>query len=161
MGAATAGNERYFTIGHSSRSVAEMAELLREAGADCIVDVRTVPRSRTNPQFNADVFPASLAAEGLGYYQIAELGGLRKRRKSGEPSPNAYWENLSFRNYADYAGTEEFHNGLEKLRTLAVQHHPAIMCMKGTQTVFGRHSCVGWLRGVIQGNAEPDFDQPS
>jgi uncharacterized protein (DUF488 family) len=128
MGAATAGNERYFTIGHSSRSVAEIAKLLREAGADCIVDVRTVPRSRTNPQFNADVFPASLAAQGLGYYPIAELGGLRKRRKSGEPSPNAYWENLSFRNYADYAGTEEFHNGLEKLRTLAVQHRPAIMC---------------------------------
>ena len=56
------------------------------------------------------------------------MGGLRKRRKSGEPSPNAYWENLSFRNYADYAGTEEFHNGLEKLRTLGVQHRPAIMC---------------------------------
>ena len=90
MGAAIAGKERYFTIGHSSRSVAQMAELLREAGADCIVDVRSIPRSRTNPQFNADVFPASLAAEGLDYYRIAELGGLRKRHKSGEPSPNAY-----------------------------------------------------------------------
>jgi|SRR5690242_2618671 uncharacterized protein (DUF488 family) len=128
MGAAIAGKERYFTIGHSSRSVAQMAELLREAGADCIVDVRSIPRSRTNPQFNADVFPASLAAEGLDYYRIAELGGLRKRPKSGDPSPNEYWANLSFRNYADYAGTEEFHNGLEKLRTLAVQHRPAIMC---------------------------------
>jgi hypothetical protein len=100
MGAETAGNERYFTIGHSSRSVAQMAELLREAGADCIVDVRSIPRSRTNPQFNADVFPASLAAEGLDYYRIAELGGLRKRPKSGDPSPNAYWANLSFRNSA-------------------------------------------------------------
>jgi len=128
MSGATAARERYFTIGHSTRSVAELAELLREAGADCIVDVRSIPRSRTNPQFNAGNFPATLAAEGLGYCRIAELGGLRKRRKSRECSPNAYWENLSFRNYADYTGTAEFRSGLEALRNLASQHRPAIMC---------------------------------
>lgn len=128
MCAATQRKARYFTIGHSTRSVAELADLLRESGADCIVDVRSIPRSRTNPQFNADIFPASLAAEGLGYCRIGELGGLRKRNKTGESSPNAYWENLSFRNYADYTGTEEFRSGLEKLRKLAVRHRPAIMC---------------------------------
>jgi len=128
MSGATAGRKRYCTIGHSTRSVAERAGLLREAGADCIVDVRSISRSRTNPQFNADVFPATLAAEGLGYHRIAELGGLRKRRKGGTSSPNAFWENLSFRNHADYSGTAEFRAGLEALRKLAPQHRPAIMC---------------------------------
>ena len=70
----------------------------------------------------------ALAAEKLGYCRIAELGGLRKRRKGGATSPNAYWENLSFRNYADYAATAEFRSGLAALRKLAAQHRPAIMC---------------------------------
>jgi len=128
MCAAIAGKEQYFTIGHSTRSVAELVELLREAGADCVVDVRSIPRSRTNPQFNAATLPAALTAEKLGYCRIAELGGLRKRRKDGESSPNSYWENLSFRNYADYTGTAEFRSGLAALRKLAAQHRPAIMC---------------------------------
>jgi uncharacterized protein (DUF488 family) len=128
MSASTAAGEQYFTIGHSTRSVDELVGLLREAGADCIADVRSIPRSRTNPQFNEDVLSAALAAHGLGYRRIAGLGGLRKRRKGAEASPNTYWENSSFRNYADYAGTPEFRAGLEELRALAAHHRPAIMC---------------------------------
>ena len=118
----------YYTIGHSTRSVGELAGLLREAGADLVADVRTVPRSRTNPQFNADTLPAALAAEGEGYRHLARLGGLRGRRKGAAPSPNGFWQNASFRNYADYALTAEFRAGLDELRGLAGPHTCAIMC---------------------------------
>ena len=82
----------FFTIGHSTRSVAELAGLLQQAGAGFVVDVRAFPRSRTNPQFNFDVLPASLAERQLGYRHIRPLGGLRGHRKDQEPSPNTYWE---------------------------------------------------------------------
>ncbi|MDA8050848.1 MAG: DUF488 domain-containing protein [Rhodospirillales bacterium] len=121
----TTACEHFFTIGHSTRSISELAGLLHEAGADCIADVRSVPRSRTNPQFNEDTLPAALAAEGLHYRRIAALGGWRK---PAGPSPNTYWENSGFRNYADYAGTAAFRSGLQELRTLAHHHRPAIMC---------------------------------
>jgi uncharacterized protein (DUF488 family) len=84
------GVEPFFTIGHSTRSVDEMASLLIRVGASMIIDVRTVPRSRTNPQFNMDVLPDDLAARGIGYRHIAALGGLRPRRKDAGPSPNTF-----------------------------------------------------------------------
>jgi uncharacterized protein (DUF488 family) len=119
---------RFYTIGHSTRSVAELAALLGEAGADLLADVRTVPRSRTNPQFNADTLPGTLARYGLGYRHLRQLGGLRGRRKDAPPSPNSYWENDSFRNYADYAATPEFRAGLAELCALGRVHVCAIMC---------------------------------
>ena len=119
---------RYFTIGHSTRSVEELVSLLHEAGADLIADVRTVPRSRTNPQFNADTLPDRLAQDGIGYHHLDRLGGLRHRRKDAGPSPNGFWENASFRNYADYALTEGFREGLATLSSLARRHTCAIMC---------------------------------
>lgn len=117
----------FFTIGHSTRTVAELVSLLREGGADCVADVRSVPRSRTNPQFNADILPARLAGDGIGYQHIAKLGGLRGHRK-GVVSPNGFWENASFRNYADYALTTDFRDGLGELRVFAAGHGCAIMC---------------------------------
>ena len=116
-----------FTIGHSTRTLAELIRLLRVAGVDLLVDVRSIPRSRTNPQFNSDVVPASLAQAGIGYVHLRALGGLR-HRKAPEPSPNTLWRNTSFRNYADYAATPEFRAGLDELERLATSHVPAIMC---------------------------------
>jgi len=118
----------FYTIGHSTRSVAELAGLLGEAGVELVVDVRTVPRSRTNPQFNADTLPAALAGHHIGYCHIAKLGGLRGRRKDQGPSRNTFWQNASFRNYADYAATEGFREGLAELRALGHAQTCAVMC---------------------------------
>lgn len=118
----------FFTIGHSTRPIESFAQLLREAGCTLVVDVRTVPRSRTNPQFNFDSLPLSLADHEIGYRHIAALGGLRGRRKGAPPSPNGFWENTSFRNYADYTATEAFHAGLDELRELGRRFSCAIMC---------------------------------
>ena len=87
-----------------------------------------MPRSRTNPQFNTDVLPAALAAAGIGYEHIAALGGLRSRRRDVPQETNAYWENASFHNYADYAMSEAFAAGLARLRELAAQAPTAMMC---------------------------------
>jgi uncharacterized protein (DUF488 family) len=92
------------------------------------VDVRTVPRSRTNPQFNRDALPDSLTAYQIGYEHIAELGGLRGRQRQAEPSPNNFWENTSFRNYADSALTSRFREGLDRLTDLGGPSVTAIMC---------------------------------
>ena len=122
------GGSPFCTIGHSTRSVQELVDLLREPGADFVVDVRTVPRSRANPQFNADALPQALAAHRIGYRHVRQLGGLRGRRKDQAPSRNAFWENESFRNYADYAATPEFREGMAELRGLGRAHACAVMC---------------------------------
>jgi uncharacterized protein (DUF488 family) len=118
----------FFTIGHSTRSVAEVADLLQQAGAGFVVDVRAFPRSRTNPQFNFDVLPASLAEWQIGYQHVQALGGLRGHRREQGASPNAYWDNLSFRNYADYTATAPFRAGLAGLRDIGRVHTCAVMC---------------------------------
>ena len=117
-----------YTIGHSTRSIAEFAALLGESGIERVVDVRAIPRSRTNPQFNRDALPASLAPLGVGYEHIAELGGRRSRSRGAPPSSNTFWRNTSFRNYADYAGTEAFRSGFDRLRELSGERRSAIMC---------------------------------
>ncbi|HJS92281.1 MAG TPA: DUF488 domain-containing protein [Steroidobacteraceae bacterium] len=115
-----------FTIGHSSRSAAELICLLQEAAADLVADVRAFPRSRTNPQFNGPVLQESLAGAGIAYRYLPALGGRRRPRDT--PSPNTLWRNESFRAYADYAGTGEFRAGLEQLCALTGAHRCAIMC---------------------------------
>jgi uncharacterized protein (DUF488 family) len=117
-----------YTIGHSTRSADEVIALLREAGVDLLVDVRTVPRSRFNPQFNLDVFPETLAVAGIGYRHFAALGGLRHRPKGAPPSPNGLWQSEAFQAYADYALTPSFQAALGELRALADEHKPAVMC---------------------------------
>jgi uncharacterized protein (DUF488 family) len=117
-----------FTIGHSTRPVSELVELLRQVSVDLLVDVRSMPRSRTNPQFNTDTLPQSLAAAGIEYRHLPALGGLRGRRKDAPPSQNTLWRSDAFRNYADYAATGQFRSGLDQLIALARDHRCAIMC---------------------------------
>jgi uncharacterized protein (DUF488 family) len=118
----------FYTIGHSTRTIDEFVSLLQAAGVTFVVDVRTMPRSRTNPQYNHDVLGRSLAAFDIGYEHIAELGGLRSKARDVAPDVNAFWENQSFHNYADYAMGERFHTGLARLTELGDDHRCAIMC---------------------------------
>ena len=113
------------TIGHSTRPLDELLALLSENGVAQLVDVRTVPRSRHNPQYNAETLPQALAAAGLGHVHMKELGGLRKARRD---SPNLGWRNASFRGYADYMQTAEFEQALASLMVLAENESLAIMC---------------------------------
>lgn len=93
-----------------------------------MVDVRTVPRSRTNPQFNEDSLSGTLAPFQIGYRRIAALGGLRGKSRNVEPETNGWWTNVSFHNYADYALSPAFAEGLGELETLAKDRRVAIMC---------------------------------
>jgi len=105
----------------------ELAHLLASYWVETLVDIRSVPRSRKNPQFNVDVLPAELANVGMRYVHLAPLGGLRRKSK-GAPSHNTGWQVESFRNYADYAQTEPFAQGLDALVALAAQSACALMC---------------------------------
>ena len=114
-----------FTVGHSTRSAADFLALLRAYDIERLVDVRTVPRSRHNPQFNAAALAASLSAAGIAYVPMPSLGGLRHARKD---SPNTGWRNASFRGYADYMQTPAFAEALEALISLGREQRAAIMC---------------------------------
>jgi uncharacterized protein (DUF488 family) len=118
----------FHTIGHSTRTTEDFVALLREAEVALVVDVRTVPRSRTNPQYNRDTLPGSLAPLGIGYEHIAALGGLRGRKRDVPPDVNGFWDNDSFHNYADYAMGEDFQRGLARLRELDAALRCAVMC---------------------------------
>lgn len=118
----------FFTIGHSTRTIDEFNDLLQESGVNLVVDVRSIPRSRTNPQFNQQSLPEALAPWQIGYEHIAALGGLRGKVHGVVPSPNAYWRVRSFQNYADYALTAPFAAGLALLREYGGQHRTVIMC---------------------------------
>jgi len=118
----------FFTIGHSTRSIEEFVDLLRVGGVSLVADIRTVRRSRTNPQYNQDALPAALEPFGIRYCPIPELGGLRSRVRDTPSSLNAFWENQSFHNYADYALTRPFGYGMEKLIEAGRRERCAIMC---------------------------------
>jgi uncharacterized protein (DUF488 family) len=117
-----------FTIGHSTRPIAEFLVLLQQVAVNLLVDVRSIPRSRTNPQFNADALPETLAAAGISYQHLPALGGLRHGKKGATPSLNTFWQVAAFRSYADYAATEAFRTGLNELRALSRDNCCAIMC---------------------------------
>jgi uncharacterized protein (DUF488 family) len=118
----------FHTIGHSTRTIDDFVALLREAEVRLVVDVRTVPRSRTNPQYNKDMLPDTLAQFQIGYEHIAELGGLRGKKRDVPPDVNGFWQNASFHNYADYALSESFRHGLARLREIGHATPCAIMC---------------------------------
>src|SRR6516162_4112903 len=103
-----------FTIGHSVRPLSVFMDLLKGADVRLVVDVRAIPRSRTNPQYNADTLPSSLSGFQIGYERIAELCGRRGRQRNVPSATNAFWQNESFHNYADYAMGEDFHVALER-----------------------------------------------
>ncbi|MEO6994054.1 MAG: DUF488 domain-containing protein [Lacunisphaera sp.] len=113
------------TIGHSTRPIDEFIAMLLAHGVTRVVDVRTVPRSRHNPQFNRDVLPASLKTAGIGYVHAPALGGLRHTTKE---SVNLGWRNASFRGYADYMQTPAFAEAIETLIEWAKTDRLALMC---------------------------------
>ncbi len=113
------------TIGHSTRALSFFVSILQSFGIDLVVDIRTVPRSRHNPQFNKETLPASLRRLGIGYLHMAGLGGLRK---AGPDSVNQGWHNASFRGFADYMGTDEFESNLKEVIGLRSEHTLVLMC---------------------------------
>ena len=121
----TAPIPRILTIGHSTRPIEEFVELLRCHEVTRLVDVRTIPRSRHNPQFNGDQLPVSLGAVGIAYLHYPELGGLRR---TSAASVNTGWRNTSFRGYADYMQTTEFRIAVDHLIELSVNDRLALMC---------------------------------
>ena len=119
------GGARILAIGHSTRPQGELVDLLASCGVRVLADVRTIPRSRRNPQFAADALAPALAAAGIRYAHLPRLGGLRRARAD---SPNQGWRNASFRGYADHMLTAEFEEGLVELRALAREGPVAVMC---------------------------------
>ncbi len=113
------------TVGHSTRPLGEFIALLKAHSVARLIDVRTVPRSRHNPQFNGDTLPAALAAAGVGYEHLAGLGGFRRTHPG---SLNTGWRNLSFRGYADYMQTSEFADNLAGLIARATHDRIVLMC---------------------------------
>ncbi len=114
-----------FTIGHSTRPLAAFIALLAAHAVERLIDVRTVPRSRHNPQFNGDTLPAALEAAGIGYAHVAGLGGFRHTHPG---SLNGGWRNVSFRGYADYMQSPEFAENLGRLIEQASHERIALMC---------------------------------
>ncbi len=113
------------TIGHSTHPIAEFISLLRANEVRHVLDVRTVPRSRKNPQFNKETLPAVLLAGGIRYTHLPGLGGLRHAQKA---SINRAWRNLSFRGYADYMQTAEFAENIQHVLALAESERCVLMC---------------------------------
>jgi len=117
-----------FTVGHSTRTIPEFVEILRSGSVQLVIDVRSVPRSRTNPQYNFDVLGEELEPWQIAYDRIPELGGLRGRAHDIDPAINGYWTNQSFHNYADHALGDTFPVGLEQLMEISAERSTAIMC---------------------------------
>lgn len=117
-----------YTIGHSTRTIEEFIEILRDGEVQCVVDVRTIPRSRTNPQYNLDALPETLSHWQIQHTIIKALGGRRSRQREVAQDVNAFWNNQSFHNYADYALSDDFRTGIEELERLAINVRCAIMC---------------------------------
>jgi uncharacterized protein (DUF488 family) len=114
-----------FTFGHSTRTWKVFLDLLRVHGIKRVIDVRTIPRSRHNPQFSREILSVRLRSARIGYVHLPKLGGLRRARPG---SPNMGWRNASFRGFADYMHTPEFAAGLQRLIKLAKQKKSALMC---------------------------------
>jgi uncharacterized protein (DUF488 family) len=114
-----------FTLGHSTLPIENFITLLKTYGIERLVDIRTMPRSRHNPQFNEDALAATLPAEHIDYLHIKALGGLRRAHKD---SPNTGWRNGGFRGYADYMQTGEFQEALAVLIEMSRKKRTAIMC---------------------------------
>lgn len=144
------------TIGHSTRSIEEFIRLLQAHGVECVIDVRTIPRSRHNPQFNVDALPVSLKQADIGYKHVAALGGLRR---AAADSINMGWRNASFRGYADYMQTPQFAKAVEKLTHLARHRRLALMCAEAVPWRCHRSLIADAL--VVRGVAVEDIMSPT
>jgi uncharacterized protein (DUF488 family) len=118
----------FFTIGHSRRPIGEFIDLLAASKVSLVVDVRAIPRSRKNPQYNRETLTESLSGSHVAYEHIAELGGRRPRERDIPANVNGFWENQSFHNYADYAMGDAFRSGFDRLRELGSIQCSAVMC---------------------------------
>lgn len=116
---------KIFTVGHSTRPIDEFIKLLQDNGIERLIDIRTIPKSRRNPQFNTEALAQSLRAAKIDYFHMKELGGLRKPLRD---SPNIGWRNASFRGYADYMQTPEFSKALDRAIELASEKPTVLMC---------------------------------
>jgi uncharacterized protein (DUF488 family) len=136
-----------FTLGHSTLPIERFMGVLQIYGIEQLVDIRTIPRSRHNPQFNNSALAESLSTQHLEYAHIQALGGLRGARKD---SPNTGWRNASFRGYADYMQTEEFQDALEGLIHLSRRKRVAIMCAEAVPWRCHRSLVADalWVRGI-------------
>jgi hypothetical protein len=142
------GKARILAIGHSTRTLEELVELLRSCRVAVLADIRTIPRSRRNPQFAADALAPALERAGLHYAHLPRLGGLRHARRE---SPNGAWRNASFRGYADHMLGGEFEEGLVELRALVREGPVAVMCAEAVPWRCHR-SLLGdalYARGVV------------
>ena len=119
---------KIYTIGHSTTPLVDFINILRNVDVDYLVDVRKIPGSRKNPQYNIDALPHSLSEYQIGYTHMAALGGRRGRQVNVADSINGFWINKSFHNYADYAMTSEFRSGFDQLINLSGQRQCVIMC---------------------------------
>lgn len=117
-----------YTIGHSTRPLDEFIGLLHAASIQCVVDVRRLPGSRAYPQYNADALQQSLAEVGIEYWHLIALAGRRRASEVPKLGDASFWTNPSFRRYAAYAGTEQFHEGLRALEQRAKQQACVVMC---------------------------------
>ncbi|EAQ04666.1 hypothetical protein OB2597_05270 [Pseudooceanicola batsensis HTCC2597] len=118
----------FATIGHSNRSPQTVIDMLREAGVRLLIDVRSFPKSRTNPDFNDDSFPQKLADHQIGYRHMLALGGRRPKQPGVDDDLNAFWRVRSFHNYADYALSDDFQQALADLEQLGRDQSLAMMC---------------------------------
>jgi len=137
-----------YTIGHSTRPREEFFAILKAHGIELVVDVRTIPKSRHNPQFNSEAMEMSFPENGIAYEHVRKLGGLRHPKRD---SPNMGWENASFRGFADYMQTADFEEGLENLIAVAQRKKTAIMCAEALPWRCHR-SLIGdalLVRGII------------
>ena len=158
--AGTAHPPLLLTIGHSTRPLEIFIGLLRYFAVTLVADVRTVPRSRHNPQFNRETLPQELAATGIGYVHLPGLGGLRRARPD---SPNQGWRSPGFRGFADYMQTPEFENSLLLLMELAREQRTAVMCAEAVPWRCHRALIADALcgRGVrVEHIMGPDKSQP-
>lgn len=117
--------KQIYTIGHSTRKIEYFIAMLKSHGIKMMVDVRTIPKSRSYPQYNEDELKETLKKEKIHYRHLSKLGGLRHTTKN---SINIGWHNLSFRGFADYMQTEDFWKGIEKLEKIGEKYKTAIMC---------------------------------
>ena len=147
-----------YTVGHSTRTTRELIELLRAHRVEQVVDVRTIPRSRHNPQFDRPALSRSLHAVRLGYRHLKALGGLRHARAD---STNLGWRNASFRGFADHMQTDEFAGALARLEKIAARRPTAIMCAEAVpwrchrSLIADALTVVGWRVLHIQSRGTP------
>ncbi|MEA3037440.1 MAG: hypothetical protein QOH04_3242 [Sphingomonadales bacterium] len=150
-------SQKLFTVGHSTRTIDEFVDLLRSACVDLVADVRSIPKSRRNPDYNLERLPGLLQLYQIGHVYLPELGGRRPRMPGVPAELNGYWENQSFHNYADYALSDDFAEGMRRLLGIAEERRCAIMCSEAVwwrchRRIIADYALVrGWLVSHLMG----------